>query len=171
MSPWPTYCTYQKYNVPGGLEIFSPVESLQSHFILTMSHWSSGLPICFPSQGFKSPGGYLCETGIPLLAMSRYTPARLYSLSLSLQYIYIHILYTLCVYIYIHIYIWYSKGHQNTKVLLILKVCDILFFCLGTEHMRHFLRFFEGAPKCPFICFAREKNIFPHFQNQRYINS
>ncbi len=29
----------------------SPVESLQSHFILTMSHWSSGLPICFPSQG------------------------------------------------------------------------------------------------------------------------
>jgi hypothetical protein len=27
------------------------VESLQSHFILTMSHWSSGLPICFLSQG------------------------------------------------------------------------------------------------------------------------
>jgi hypothetical protein len=29
----------------------SPVESLQSHFNLTMSHWSSGLPVCFPSQG------------------------------------------------------------------------------------------------------------------------
>ncbi len=29
----------------------SPVESLQSHFILTMSHYSSGLPVCFPSQG------------------------------------------------------------------------------------------------------------------------
>ncbi len=28
----------------------SSVESLQSHFILTMSHWSSGLPVCFPSQ-------------------------------------------------------------------------------------------------------------------------
>ncbi len=28
-----------------------PVESLQSHFILTMSHWSSGLPVCFLSQG------------------------------------------------------------------------------------------------------------------------
>jgi hypothetical protein len=27
------------------------VESLQSQFILTMSHWSSGLPVCFPSQG------------------------------------------------------------------------------------------------------------------------
>ncbi len=27
------------------------VESLQSHFILTMSHWSSGLHSCFPSQG------------------------------------------------------------------------------------------------------------------------
>ncbi len=138
------------------------MESVQSHFILTMSHWSSGLPVCFPSQGtqvqipwgvlmwnrnspvsnvslhwwpqrdwsswphlrwassrtitrpscwqcdnptwshtaflsrfhaccrspfrlhnhgvgcwggsprFKSPGGYLCETGIILLAMSRY---------------------------------------------------------------------------------------------------
>ncbi len=30
-----------------------PVESLQSHFILTMSHWSNGLPICFPSQGTR----------------------------------------------------------------------------------------------------------------------
>jgi hypothetical protein len=29
----------------------SHVESLQSHFILTMSHLSSGLPVCFPSQG------------------------------------------------------------------------------------------------------------------------
>ncbi len=28
----------------------SPVESLRSHFILTMSHWSSGLPVCFPSR-------------------------------------------------------------------------------------------------------------------------
>ncbi len=39
----------------------SPVESLQSHFILTMSHWSSGLPICFPSQGtqVQIPSGAL----------------------------------------------------------------------------------------------------------------
>jgi hypothetical protein len=29
----------------------APVESLQSHSILTMSHWSSGIPVCFPSQG------------------------------------------------------------------------------------------------------------------------
>jgi hypothetical protein len=50
------------------------VESLQSHFILTMSHWSSGLPVCFPSQGtqVQIPGGYLCETRILLLAFSRY---------------------------------------------------------------------------------------------------
>ncbi len=27
------------------------VESLQSHFILTMRHWPSGLPVCFPSHG------------------------------------------------------------------------------------------------------------------------
>jgi hypothetical protein len=50
------------------------LESLQSHFILTMSHWSSGLPICFPSQGTRVqiPWGYSCETGILLLALSRY---------------------------------------------------------------------------------------------------
>ncbi len=46
------------------------VESLQSPCIHTMSHWSSGLPVCFPSwgTGVQSPGGYLCETGIHLLA-------------------------------------------------------------------------------------------------------
>ncbi len=50
------------------------VESLQSHFILTMSHWSSGLPVCYPPQGtqVQIPRGYLCETGILLLALSRY---------------------------------------------------------------------------------------------------
>jgi hypothetical protein len=54
---------------------FSPtVESLQSHMILTMFHWSSGLPICFPPQGtqVQIPSGDLCETGILLLALSRY---------------------------------------------------------------------------------------------------
>jgi hypothetical protein len=33
--------------------IIGLVESLQSHFILTMSHWSSGLPVCILSQGTR----------------------------------------------------------------------------------------------------------------------
>ncbi len=39
-----------------------------------MAHWSSGLPVCFPPQGnqVQIPRGYLCETGILLLALSRY---------------------------------------------------------------------------------------------------
>jgi hypothetical protein len=41
-----------------------------------MSHWSSGLPACFPSRykgpGFKSSRGYLGEIGILLLALSCY---------------------------------------------------------------------------------------------------
>jgi hypothetical protein len=47
---------------------------MQSHFILTMSHWSSGLPVCFPSQGtwVQNPWGALFETGILLLALSSY---------------------------------------------------------------------------------------------------
>ncbi len=51
------------------------VESLQSHMILTMSHWSSGLPVCFLPKGtqVQIPWGDLCETGILLLALSRYT--------------------------------------------------------------------------------------------------
>ncbi len=52
------------------------VQILQSHMILTMSHWSSGLPVCFPPQGLQVqiPWGVLtvCETGILLLALSRY---------------------------------------------------------------------------------------------------
>jgi hypothetical protein len=50
------------------------VESLQCHCIHTQSHWSSGSTLCFPSWGtqVKSPGGYLCSTGILLLALSRY---------------------------------------------------------------------------------------------------
>jgi hypothetical protein len=44
--------------LPGFLYIvirynYQAVESLQSHFILTMSHWSSGLPVCFPSKGTR----------------------------------------------------------------------------------------------------------------------
>ncbi len=52
----------------------SPVESLQSHLILTMSHWPSGLPVCFPPEGtqVQIPWGDLCETEILLLALSRY---------------------------------------------------------------------------------------------------
>jgi hypothetical protein len=50
------------------------VERLQSHCIHTQFHWSSGPPVCFPSWGTRdqSQGGYLCETGILLLALSRY---------------------------------------------------------------------------------------------------
>jgi hypothetical protein len=39
---------YEQVDTP---ENVTYVESLQSHVILTMSHWSSGLPVCFPSQG------------------------------------------------------------------------------------------------------------------------
>jgi hypothetical protein len=56
------------------LNLNGSVESLQSQFILTMSDWSSGLTLCFPSQGtwVQIPWGDLCETGILLLALSRY---------------------------------------------------------------------------------------------------
>ncbi len=66
--------SFQLHNRQSRLLGGSPVESLQSHFILTMSHWFSGLPVCFPSWGtlVQSPGGYLSETGILLLAMSCY---------------------------------------------------------------------------------------------------
>ncbi len=53
---------------------YSNVGSLKSHFILTMSHWSGGLPVCFPSHETRvqNPWGDLCETGILLLALSCY---------------------------------------------------------------------------------------------------
>jgi hypothetical protein len=50
------------------------VQILQSHFILSMSHWSSGLPVSFSSWGIQvqTPGGYLYKTGILMLAISSY---------------------------------------------------------------------------------------------------
>ncbi len=41
------------------------VQILQSHFSHTMSHWSGGLPVCFPSQGTRveNSWGALYETG------------------------------------------------------------------------------------------------------------
>jgi hypothetical protein len=59
----------------------SPVESLQSHLNLTMSHWSSGLPVCFPSWGtqVQFPKGYLCET--------RISPVSVVSLQCGLPYL------------------------------------------------------------------------------------
>jgi hypothetical protein len=66
-----------------------PVESLQSHCIHTMFHWSSGQPVCFPSWGTRvqSPGGYLCETWIFLSALSRYSCPH-YSTYINLTSIY-----------------------------------------------------------------------------------
>jgi hypothetical protein len=43
--------SFQLYNQHSRLLGGNPVEILQSHCVLTMSHWSSVLPICFPSQG------------------------------------------------------------------------------------------------------------------------
>jgi hypothetical protein len=50
------------------------VEILQSHCIHTVFYWSSGPPVCFLSRRTRnqSLGGYFCETGILLLALSRY---------------------------------------------------------------------------------------------------
>jgi hypothetical protein len=67
LSRFPARCKspFRLHNWRSRLLGGSPVESLQSHFILTMSHWSSGLPVCFQSQGswIQIPWGYLCETG------------------------------------------------------------------------------------------------------------
>ncbi len=47
---------------------------------LTQFHWSSGPPVCFLSWGTRvqSPGEYLCETGILLLALSCYKTFHIY---------------------------------------------------------------------------------------------
>jgi hypothetical protein len=64
--------SFRLHNLHSRLLGESPVESLQSHCIRTQFHWFSGPPICFLSWGTRvqSPGGYLCETGILLLALS-----------------------------------------------------------------------------------------------------
>jgi hypothetical protein len=58
----------------------SPVQILQSHCIHTQFHLSSGVPACFLSWGtqVQSRGGDLCETGVLLLALSRYSSENIY---------------------------------------------------------------------------------------------
>jgi hypothetical protein len=62
----PSQCTnlykiFNFFNCENYLEFLNCVESLQSHFILIISHWSSELPVCFPSQGtwVQNPRGVL----------------------------------------------------------------------------------------------------------------
>ncbi len=92
LSGWGSWSRCCKFNSRGNLiflhlpemfrylYVYVPVrrESLQSHMILTMSHWFSGLPVCFPPQGtqVQIPWGDLCETGILLLALSGYTTVK-----------------------------------------------------------------------------------------------
>jgi hypothetical protein len=68
---WHTVNSLVKFSVFGK---YAYVESLQSHMILTMSHWSSGLTCLLPVT--RDPGsipwGNLGETGILLIAMSCY---------------------------------------------------------------------------------------------------
>ncbi len=62
---WSSFQLQNRQNqLLGGGE--SPVQSLQSHFIITMSHQSSELPICFQSWGTQVPipgGGTYVKPG------------------------------------------------------------------------------------------------------------
>jgi hypothetical protein len=54
------------------------VETLQSHMILTMSHWSSGLPVYFPPQGtqVQIPWGVLMwnrDSPVSVVSLQYYT--------------------------------------------------------------------------------------------------
>jgi hypothetical protein len=52
--------------------IYNVVQSLQSHFILTMSHWFSGLPVCFPSQRTRVHIHFLFGFRVYFLVMIKY---------------------------------------------------------------------------------------------------
>jgi hypothetical protein len=61
-----THKEWENVTYVGQLKLISiekkiPVDNLQSHFILTMFRWSSGLPVCFPSQEtqVQNPKGVL----------------------------------------------------------------------------------------------------------------
>ncbi len=55
--------SFQLHNWHSQLLGRSPVESLQSHYIHTQSHWFSGSTFCFPSWGFNPQGGTYVKLG------------------------------------------------------------------------------------------------------------
>ncbi len=61
----PCRSSYQLHNRHSRLLGGSPVESLQSQYIHTQFHWSSGPLLASRPEGpgFNPPGGYLCEMG------------------------------------------------------------------------------------------------------------
>jgi hypothetical protein len=67
-----------------------------------MSHWSSGLTCLLPATrvtGSNPLGGDLCETGIHLLALSRYICTK------NENYIYIYVYVYVYVYVYIYVFV------------------------------------------------------------------
>jgi hypothetical protein len=79
-SAQPTYCVYARgstvhvhtYKVHSNPNR-TAVESLQSHMILTMSHWSSGLTCLLPATrvtGSNPLGGTYVKLGFPVSVVS-----------------------------------------------------------------------------------------------------
>ncbi len=61
----------------GGEPCGEPAISHDSHHV-SLFQWTNLFASCHKGHRFKSPGGYLCETGILLLALSRYIFVYLY---------------------------------------------------------------------------------------------
>ncbi len=129
----------------------SPVENLQSHMILTMSHWSSGLTCLLPATRFISPGGYLCETGILLLALSCYKPVFVYHSTLGIS----HSVFIKFVIISSRRFLPFDVLSHSVFITFVLNVlsslCTIWRFVLSTffYHSTFFLSTF-----CPVQCFV-----------------
>ncbi len=111
-------CRWDRWSMLSCRKIEQAVESLQSHCIHTQFRWSSGPPICFPSWGtqVQSPGGYLCGTGILLLALSHY---------ISDQDVIDHF----CGLVWGAIRTKPSLGHHADNVIIPLDLTQL--FCLG----------------------------------------
>ncbi len=64
---------YSSYNITFNWYLCGePAISHDSHHV-SLVQWTNLFASRHKGHRFKSPGGYLCETGILLLALSRYT--------------------------------------------------------------------------------------------------
>jgi hypothetical protein len=86
---------------------------------------------CHEGPGFKSPGGYLCGTGILLLALSRYNPLLLDSTTTRTFSVFVLLAMSLAEQLLITQR--YCKNRDSSITLLYLPWCHIMWYIANQD--------------------------------------
>ncbi len=159
----------------GGEPCREPAISHDSHHV-SLVQWTNLFASRHKGHRFKSPGGYLCGTGILLLAMSCYIPVRTY------RYVYLQFLKAQCMvwrwsyectlsgrlnlYCYIHaLLVPYARSEFQTQARLFSWFTLVIFLLCHSGAFYYCTISFFLYFKYPIIFWL---DIIQKFQNTKY---